>query len=314
MPLHPQAKTLCDLVNAMGGASASDEELQTARDGLAALTAGGAGEPQPVAKVEDRVVPGPRGDIPVRIYHPSLDPGLPVFVWLHGGGWTIGSVEVHDPITRAIANAAGCIVVSVDYRLAPEDPFPAPLDDAWAALQWVAANAAEFGGDPARIAIGGDSAGGNLSAVCALMARDAGAPNLALQLLVYPVTDAACDTESFRVNGEGYLLERKQMDWFYDCYRRGSGVDPSDWRVSPLRAASVEGVAAALVITAEFDPLRDEGEAYARRLADAGVPVTSTRYDGMIHAFYGLFLAFDDAKTALDESAEALRRAFGTVA
>ncbi|MCU1427959.1 MAG: Esterase/lipase [Actinomycetia bacterium] len=310
--LHPQAQTLCDLVNAMGGASASDDQLQEARDGLALLTAGGAGAPQPIAYLEDRSVPGLQGDIPVRIYRPSSDDGLPILVWLHGGGWTIGSVDVHDPITRAIANAAACIVVSVDYRLAPEHPFPAGLDDCWAALTWVAEHAGEFGGDPARIAVGGDSAGGNLSAVCALLARDAGGPRLAMQLLVYPATDAASDTESYRTNGEGYLLELKQMRWFYDCYTRNGG-DANDWRISPLRVESVEGVAPALVITAEYDPLRDEGEAYARRLSDAGVPVTLTRYDGMIHAFYGLGETFDDAKRALDETAEALQRAFGTL-
>jgi acetyl esterase len=310
MPLHPQAQIMCDVVNAMGGPAASDDRLQEARDGLAVLTASGAGEPQPVAQVEDRTVPGPHGDIPVRIYRPVDVTGLPVLVWLHGGGWTIGSVECHDPITRAIANAAECVVLSVDYRLAPEHPFPAPLDDCWAALQWVAANASDFGGDPDRIAVGGDSAGGNLSAVCALLARDAGAPQLALQLLVYPVTDGARDTESYTTNGTGYLLERSQMDWFYDCYLR-DGVDSSDWRVSPLRVPSLEGVAPALVITAEFDPLRDEGEAYAKRLADAGVPVTLARYDGMIHAFFGLTATFDDAHDALAQSCDALRSAFG---
>jgi acetyl esterase len=313
MPLHPQAQTLCDLVNAMGGAAASDDQLEAARDGHAMLTSAGSGEPQAVAHVEDRTVPGPHGGIPVRIYRPRDEVDLPVLVWLHGGGWTIGSVDVYDPITRAIANAAGCIIVSVDYRLAPEHPFPAPLDDCWAAVQWAGSHAADFGGDPARVAIGGDSAGGNLSAVCALLARDAGGPTLALQLLVYPTTDARCGAESQTTNGQGYLLERAQLDWFYDCYLRNGG-DRADWRVSPLLAPSLEAVAPALVITAEYDPLRDEGEAYAKRLADAGVPVEVTRYDGMIHAFFGLTMTFDDAHDALSQSAAALRRAFGTVA
>jgi acetyl esterase len=313
MPLHPQAQTLCDLVNAMGGASASDEQLQEARDGLAMLTAGGAGEAAPVAHVDDRVVPGPHGDIPVRAYRPSDEPNLPVFVWLHGGGWTLGSVDVHDPITRTIANRAGCIVVSVDYRLAPEHPYPAPLDDAFAAIQWVGAHAADLGGDPERIAIGGDSAGGNLSAVCALLARDAGAPTLALQVLVYPVTDHGFATGSYRDNGAGYLLEAKQMRWFYDCYTRG-GADPADWRISPLRAPSLAGVAPAIVVTAEFDPLRDEGNAYARALDGAGVPTMLREYPGMIHAFFGLPVAFDDAEVAFDDVVKALRAAFGTLA
>jgi acetyl esterase len=304
MPLHPQAQTLCDLVNAMGGAGASDDQLQQARDGLAMLTAGGAGEPAVVAHVEDRAVPGPHGDIPIRVYRPSDEPQLPVFVWLHGGGWTLGSVDVHDPITRNLANRAGCIVVSVDYRLAPEHPFPAPLDDSWAALQWVAEHAAELGGDPARVAVGGDSAGGNLAAVCALLARDAGAPVLALQVLVYPVTDHGFTTGSYRDNGRGYLLDENQMRWFYDCYTRG-GADPADWRISPLQAPSHEGVAPAIVVTAEFDPLRDEGNAYARALQGADVATDLREYPGMIHAFFGLPVAFDDAEAAFDDVVKA---------
>jgi acetyl esterase len=303
---------VCDLVNAMGGASASDEQLQQARDGLALLTSAGAGDPEPVAHVEDRALPGPHGDIPVRVYRPTEEPQLPVLVWLHGGGWTLGSVEMHDPIARNIANAAGCVVVSVDYRLAPEHPYPAPLDDAFAALQWVAGHAAEIGGDATRLAVGGDSAGGNLAAVCALLARDAGAPRLALQVLVYPVTDHGFATASYRDNGKGYLLEEAQMRWFYDCYTRG-GADPTDWRISPLQAPSFENVAPALVVTAEFDPLRDEGEAYAHALERAGVTATLRNYDGMVHAFFGLPVTFDDAKRAFDDVAQALREAFGTL-
>jgi acetyl esterase len=312
MPLHPQAQNLCDVVNAMGGAAASDEQLQQARDGLALLTSAGAGDPEPVAHVEDRTIAGPHGDVPVRIYRPGDDGGLPVLVWLHGGGWTLGSVESHDPITRVLANGAGCVVVSVDYRLAPEHPFPAPLDDCWAALQWVSEHAAEIGGDAARLAIGGDSAGANLAAVCALLARDAGAPAVALQVLVYPVIDHGFTTESYRENGSGFVLEERQMRWFYDCYTRG-GADPADWRISPLQAESLAGVAPALVVTAEFDPLRDEGEAYADALRAAGVPASTRRFDGMIHAFFGLPAAFDDAKAAFDEVHGALRTAFGTV-
>jgi acetyl esterase len=312
MPLHPQAQMLCDLVNAMGGASASDAELQQARDGLALLMAGGTGEGPAVAHVEDRTVPGPHGDVPVRVYRPNDESRLPLLVWLHGGGWTLGNVDMHDPIARTLARDAGCVVVSVDYRLAPEHPFPVPLDDCWAALEWAVAHAAELGADDSRVAIGGDSAGGNLAAVCALLARDAGAPVLALQLLVYPVIDHGFATASYRDNGEGYLLEDKQMRWFYDCYTR-AGADPSDWRISPLRAGSHDGVAPAFVLTAEYDPLRDEGEAYARALESAGVPTTLRRYDGMIHAFFGMPVAFDDAKRAYDDATEALRNAFGTL-
>jgi acetyl esterase len=202
--------------------------------------------------------------------------------------------------------------VSVEYRLAPEHPFPAPLDDCWHALQWVAGHAHEFGGDASRLAIAGDSAGGNLSAVCALLARDGGGPELALQVLVYPVTEFDFTTESYKANGDGYLLTETQMRWFFDCYTRG-GADATDWRISPLRAVSLEGVAPAVVITAEYDPLRDEGEAYARRLASAGVAVATQRYDGVIHAFFGLSGAFDASREAMDHAATELRRAFGTL-
>ncbi|MDZ4825102.1 MAG: alpha/beta hydrolase [Actinomycetota bacterium] len=308
MPLHPQAQVLVDLVNAMGGVPASDESLQQARDGLAMLHAGGSGEPEAVYAIGDLDADG----VPIRVYRPSADDGLPVIVFLHGGGWTLGSVDVYDPVTRALANAAQATVVSVDYRLAPEHPFPAPLDDCMTALRWVAKNASAFEADGTRLAIAGDSAGGNLAATCALLARDAGEPELAFQALIYPVVDADFTTGSYQANGKGYLLEEPQMRWFFDCYTRG-GTDPADWRVSPLRAPDVAGVAPALVITAEYDPLRDEGEAYARRLADAGVAVEARRYDGMIHAFFALMGTIDDGRAALEHTATAIRKAFGTL-
>jgi acetyl esterase len=295
---------LCDGYNALGPMIWSDETLQQARDGLALLHTSGCGAPEPIYAVGDLDADG----VPVRVYRPSPDDGLPVVVYLHGGGWTIGSVDVYDPVTRMLANAAGAIVVSVDYRLAPEHPYPAPLDDCWRALEWVTKHAAEFEGDASRLAIAGDSAGGNLAAVCALMARNANLP-LALQALVYPVTDLSNSSVSHSENAEGYLLEEQQMDWFVDCYTRG-GVDIADWRVSPLRSPDLAGVAPAVVITAEYDVLRDEGEAYARRLADAGVPVEHTRYDGMIHAFFALPGLLDDGRVAMEQVASALRKAF----
>jgi acetyl esterase len=295
---------LCDGYNALGPMIWSDETLQQARDGLALLHTSGCGAPEPIYAVGDLDADG----VPVRVYRPSPDDGLPVVVYLHGGGWTIGSVDVYDPVTRMLANAAGAIVVSVDYRLAPEHPYPAPLDDCWRALEWVTKHAAEFEGDASRLAIAGDSAGGNLAAVCALMARNANLP-LALQALVYPVTDLSNSSVSHSENAEGYLLEEQQMYWFVDCYTRG-GVDIADWRVSPLRSPDLAGVAPAVVITAEYDVLRDEGEAYARRLADAGVPVEHTRYDGMIHAFFALPGLLDDGRVAMEQVASALRKAF----
>jgi acetyl esterase len=307
MPLHPQAQAVCDAANAVERPILADENLQLQREGFRMLMLL-AGEPEPVYAVEDRDADG----VPVRIYRPSPDAGLPVVVYLHGGGWTIGTVEQYDPVMRQVANAADAIVVAPEYRLAPEDPFPASLDDCWHALCWTAKNASEFGGESSRLAVMGDSAGGNLSAVCALQARDAGGPELAIQLLVYPVTDCDLTTASYRENRDGYLLTENEMRWFFDCYTRGD-IDPTDWRISPLRVADVAGVAPALVLTAEFDPLRDEGEAYARRLAEAGVPVQMHRYDGMVHAFFGLSAAFDASRDAIDRAGTALRRAFGTL-
>jgi acetyl esterase len=225
----------------------------------------------------------------------------------------IGNIEQYDGTARQLANASGAIVVSVDYRSAPEHPFPAPLDDCWRALQWTAAHAAELGGDASRIAVGGDSAGGNLAAVCALRARDAGGPDLALQVLVYPVCDDDFETESYKANGTGYLLEAEQMQWFFDCYTEHGNADRANWQISPLRAPDLHGVAPAVVITAEYDPLRDEGEAYADRLREAGIEVEARRYDGMIHAFFGCPAAFDASVEAMQQVGTALRRAFGTL-
>jgi acetyl esterase len=299
---------MCDLVNAATTGPPTDETLEQSRDGFALLVATGAGAPQAVHAVEVSDIAG----VPVRIYRPSSEVALPVVVYFHGGGWTIGSAEQFDAITRELANTSGAIVVSVDYRLAPEHPFPAALDDCWSVLQSVAKHAVEFGGDGGRLAVAGDSAGGNLAAVCALLARDAGGPDLALQVLVYPATDCDFDTESYRANGRGMVLTEDDMRWFWDCYARG-GADPGDWRLSPLRAPSVEGVAPAVVITAEYDPLRDEGEAYAKRMQGAGVAVELRRYDAMIHAFFGLSEAFDASRDAMSLVGTALRRAFGTL-
>jgi|tagenome__1003787_1003787.scaffolds.fasta_scaffold20962119_2 acetyl esterase len=308
MALHPQAQLVCDAVKAAGEMTASDELLQEIRDGFGMLVLAGGGELEPVYAIEDDDADG----VPVRVYRPSPDPALPVVVFFHGGGWTIGTVDQYDPVARRIANASDAIVVSVEYRLAPEHPFPAPLEDCWHALQWAAKNAATFGGDPGRLAVMGDSAGGNLAAVCAIQARDAGGPALALQVLVYPVTDCDFSTESYADNGAGYLLEAPRMRWFFDCYTRG-GADPTDWRLSPLRARDFSDVAPAFVLTAEFDPLRDEGEAYARRLHDAGVAVTKHRYDGQVHLFFSLPGLMDDSREAIERVGTALQRAFGTL-
>jgi len=312
MPLDPQAGELLELmadVALVPGGAVGVDELRAQIESFALARREDA---EPVAHVEDRTLPGPAGPIPVRCYRPGDETDLPVVVYLHGGGWVIGSIETHDATCRGLANAVDAVVVSVDYRLAPEHPFPAGLDDAFAATRGVADHAAELGGDPARIAIAGDSAGGNLAAVVALLARDAGGPALCHQLLVYPVTDYEFDSPSMRDNATGYFLETDSMRWFFDQYvDPGSGEHPEDWRVSPQRRSDLAGLPPAFVITAEYDPLRDQGEAYANRLVEAGVSVELRRYDGMFHGFFGMRDLLDSARVASDAAAGALREAFG---
>jgi acetyl esterase len=252
------------------------------------------GAPVPMARVMDRKIETPEGDLSVRIYHPREAAQLPVLVYYHGGGWVLGSLDSHDSVVRALAAAADCIVVSVDYRLAPEHRFPAAVRDCVSAVRWAHAHAAEFGADPARIAVGGDSAGGNLAAVVALTLRDSGGPALVGQLLVYPVTRLRGPCEgSLVTNSEGYFLRTCDVDWFESHYLGDSG-DPSDPRASPLLARDLSRLPPALVITAEFDPLCDQGEAYARHLSEAGGVCTHTRYAGAIHGFFGMPAAIAD--------------------
>jgi acetyl esterase len=270
-------------------------------------------EPEPVARVENRFVPGPAGALPVRIYwpHELPDEPLPALVYFHGGGFVICDLDSHDPTCRAITNSVGCVVVSVDYRLAPEHKFPAAAEDAYAATLWVSANATELDVDASRIAVGGDSAGGNLTASVALMARDRGGPRLVFQLMVYPVTDlTAMDNSSYRENGQDYFLTTEKMDWYRHQYLTDL-TDASNPYASPLQATDFTGLPPALVITAEFDPLRDEGEDYAVRLAESGVAATVTRYDGVFHGFFALGAMLDAAKQANEEAYRALRDAFG---
>jgi len=261
------------------------------------------GEPDAVADVADRDL----GGIRARVYRPDADGALPVVVYFHGGGWVVGSIESHDPLCRALAVGAPSVVVSVDYRLAPEHPFPAAVGDAWAATQWVAEHAAELGADPERLVVAGDSAGGNLAAVVALRARDAGL-RLALQVLIYPVTDADLDSSGYARLGEGLNLTRAKMEWYWRRYLDGAdGVHPD---ASPLRAAELAGVAPALVQTAEYDPLGDEGADYAHRLREAGVPVTLTQYDGQVHGFIRLrSYCGEQADEAIAEIASAIQAA-----
>jgi acetyl esterase len=310
MPLDPQAKMLIDMLAPPGAPTLDQMSPAEARAMMRQLT-GMRPSIEPVRSAVDKTVPGPHGEIPVRVYSPEGTTPMPLLVYFHGGGWVIGDLETHDASCRTLANLAGCVVMAVDYRLAPENKFPAPLDDCYAAASWAAANAPALGADAGRVAIGGDSAGGNLTACVALRARDEAGPRFAHQLLVYPVTDAACDTPSYRDNAEGYFLTAKAMEWFWSHYLRDRR-DAENVYASPLRARDLAGLPPATVITAEYDPLRDEGEAYGSRLERAGVPTRVTRYDGMIHGFFGMGDVLPQAKEAVAEAAAALRRAFGT--
>jgi len=264
-------------------------------------------------RVEDLRVPARDGQpLPARLYSPAPAPHapLPVLLYLHGGGFTIGSIETHDVLCRELARQAGCMVLSLDYRLAPEHRFPIASNDAWDALQWLAQNAAALGADPARLAVGGDSAGGTLAAVNAILARDAGIA-LALQLLIYPGTTAHQDTDSHRRFAHGMVLEEAGITWFFDQYVRGP-ADRDDWRFAPLNAPDLEGVAPAFVCLAECDPLVDEGMAYADRLRVAGVAVDLEIYRGVTHEFIKMGRAIPEALQAHADCARALRLAFST--
>ncbi len=308
MPLDPQVQDLLDQMAALNLPPLSALTPDIVRQGIKMQRALlGEQEPEPVARVENRSIPGPAGDIAVRIYTPGEQDSYPVLVYFHGGGWVICDLDTHDGICRSLANLANCLVVSVDYRLAPEHKFPAAAEDCFAATQWVADNAASIHGDPSRIAIGGDSAGGNLTAVVSQMARDAGGPRLAFQLLIYPATDMRMNTPSMDENADGYYLTKDDMIWFTGHYLN-SDEEKLHPIASPFLAENLEGLPPALVITAGYDPLRDEGERYGQRLKEAGVPVTISRYDGMIHGFFSM--PFEKTHQALQQCASALMAAF----
>ncbi|MDT7658274.1 MAG: acetyl esterase [Pseudonocardiales bacterium] len=308
MPVHPEAQGLLDALAEAGLPATEEMTVPNARAATAGFLAL-QGEPVEVASVQDRTVPGPAGEIPVRVYTPAGEGPFPVVVYFHGGGWVIGDLEVVDQPCRQLASAAGAIVVSVDYRLAPEHRYPAAFDDSYAATVWVGAHAAEIGGDPARLAVAGDSAGGNLAAAVALAARDRGGPELAAQLLIYPVTDFNFGTASYQDNREGYLLTKGSMQWFWAHYLGAQDLDKDPY-ACPLRADSLVGLPPAYVATSEYDPLRDEGEAYARRLEEAGVAVTAKRFDGMLHGFFWMLAAVPSAAGVLDDMVGVLRKAW----
>jgi len=305
MPLDPDAETLLAMIRAAGRPPFETLTPDEARRAFAAGRAAVQPEPQEVAEG-----PGPLGEIKLRAYRPrgaAADEILPALIYFHGGGWLLGDLDSHDTACRHYANGARCRVISVDYRMAPEHKFPAAVDDSVAATRWIIAQAAALKIDPARVAVGGDSAGGNLAAVLAIMARDGELPPLAYQLLVYPATDMAMVTRSSQTATVG-ILTTPTMKWFIDHYLRGP-KDVSDWRASPLRAADLSGVAPALVLTCSYDPLCDEGLAYARRLEREGVRVTHLHYSDQLHGFVGQGKIIRAAGTALDMMAAALKKA-----
>jgi acetyl esterase len=308
MPLDPQARQVLDQMAALGLPPTHTVSPQQARENMRNRPRVDGPE---VAKVEDRSVSWRDAEVPVRIYTPAGTGPFPILIWCHGGGMVVGDLDTADPTARHLTVQAGCVTVSVDYRLAPETKFPGACDDCYAAAVWASDNAASIQGDASRMAVGGDSAGGNLAAVVAQMARDRANPDLAFQLLVYPMTSLDFETPSYVDNADGYLLTRDSMKWYWDQYL-GASDDPNHPYAVPSRAGSFKNLPPALVITAEFDPLRDEGEAYAKSLEADGVPTTHSRYDGMIHGFFGMSGAVDKAGQAVSEAAAAMKKTFAS--
>jgi len=287
-------------------------QLPTATDAvLAVLSKQSKPVVEPVAKVEHKIIPGPGGQLLVRIYTPQGNAPFPVLVYFHGGGWVIANLDTYDGSCRAITNAAKCVTVSVAYRMAPEHRFPAAVNDAYAAYQWVLANASSIGGDPNRVAIGGESAGGNLAAVTTLKARNNGIKLPIYQMLIYPVTDFTSMTPSLQENANAKPLSTPVLKWF-GSYYLNSPADATNPDASPLLASTLRGLPPATVVTADIDPLRDQGEAYKTRMLEAGVAVSGARYTGVTHEFFGMAAVVDTAKQALNDTAYNLRKAFGT--
>jgi acetyl esterase len=310
--LHPEAKLVCDLIVASGRPPFETLSPAEARKAYLASKPVLQPDPPPVAEVRNLEAPGSAGPIPLRLYRgqdAAQGRRQPALIYFHGGGWVIGDLDSHDQVCRSLANAIPSVVVAVDYRLAPEHAFPAAVDDAIAATDWIAANAARLGIDPARLAVGGDSAGGNLAAVVCLDARERGGPRLRHQVLVYPGTDMRMGWPSIERHAEQLPLTRAAMRWFVGHYLRAPG-DMTDWRASPLLAASHRDLPPALVITAGFDPLQDEGEAYAKALSRAGVEVRHERFEGQIHGFLTMGRIVSDSGRAIALAAATLKKAF----
>jgi acetyl esterase len=307
--LHPQAQAMVDAMAGMNLVPLDKLTVEQAREQFGRTRAPFLAPAQEVGAVIDAAIPGPGGMLQIRAYRPlgsRHDEPLAAMIYFHGGGWVFGDLNSHDPLCRELCNLSGCAVIAVDYRRAPEHRFPAAVEDAIAAIRHVAQHAADLGVDGTRLAAGGDSAGGNLAAVAALSFRDQGGPQLTLQVLIYPVTDFAMDAPSYARIANGFTLTRERMRYFRESYLRGP-EDIADWRASPLKAHDLSQLPPALIIAAGHDPLVDEGKAYADRLAAAGVRVTYTCYDGVVHGFVSMAGAIDAGHTAIAEAA-ALKR------
>ena len=309
MPLDPQLQAMRDQRERDGVPPLYTMSLADARAADLASIRESGGEPEPVHEVANLTIPGPGGELPLRVYRPASARPLPALLYFFGGGWVLGTIDTADGVSRSLANSSGALVAVVGYRLAPEHPFPAAVEDCYAAVRWVAGHAEEIGADPARLVVGGDSAGGNLAAAVALRARADG-PALAGQLLVYPNTDQLADDRSMRAADDPFLFNRRSVAWYRRHYLANPD-DAADPLASPLRAESLAGLPPALVITAEYDPLRDQGEAYAHRLADAGVQVELSRYPGMAHGFFTMAGTVDASRAAIQQASSFVRTRAG---
>ena len=313
--IHPQARALLDLIEQRGIPPTHTLTPEVARNFYRERRAFSQPDSPPMALVQELVAPGPHGDIPLRLYRPlpaGVGGPLPVLVFFHGGGWVIGDLDTHDTLCRQLANLAGCVVVAVDYRMGPENRFPAAVDDCIAATRWVHQQAYSLEIDATRIAVGGDSAGGNLAAVVAIAARDSGDLPVVFQLLIYPATDMRRTAPSHTTNGQGYMLTSDTMSYFHDHYITDPAHD-LDWRSSPLLHPDLSRLPPALVLTAGFDPLRDEGAAYAHALTTAGGSASYLCFERQIHGFITMGRLLDEANAAVSMCAAELRRAFTPV-
>ena len=309
MSIDPEARAYLVATAALGQPTLAELGAVAARRAAVERAPLLGGAPEMVDRVENRTLPRPAGQIPIRVYAPAANASspLPVLAFFHGGGWVTGDLDTHDSACRGLANRGRCLVVAVDFRCAPEHRFPAALEDCWAAVEWLARKGAELGADPARLAVGGDSAGGNLAASVALRARTRGGPLLAAQLLIYPVLDFDLETASYRDNATGYGLTRDSMRWYWEQYL-GEQASEVSAEAAPLRASDHSGLPPALVITCELDPLLDEGIAYARKLAAAGVPVEHVTERGMIHGYFRMAGVIARARKSWDDCGRFLRR------